>query len=158
MSRMRRNRRLLLASPGPGQARLLACGGFQVQNPNSPAGGVISAVIALDHGAPGLERPHCKRVSLEIVARVVEDFIRVPVVREDRVSGMYAQDGVEAVVRRFGPNVAGRTALLAFGDDIAFLRNRTGRRCRRVGAHSVSAMAAASTAEAILTRFFASAA
>src|ERR1700681_3416151 len=158
MSRMRRNRSLLLAGPGGREPLLRACGGLQIHDPHSTAGRIVGTVVIFDHRAPCLERAHRERVSLEVVARMVQHFIRVPVVGEDSVTCVQAQDGVVAVERRLRPYVARRPALFAFADDVAFLRfgSRRGRRC--VGVHRGCATVAASAADAILTRFFASAA
>src|ERR1700733_3909112 len=83
---------------------------------------------------------------------------------------MNAQHGVETVVGRFRADVARSTALLAFGDDVAFLAFRfsfgLGVSEASIGfdvnisfrVHTVSATAAASDAAAMLTRFLASAA
>src|SRR5258708_402826 len=101
MSRMRRKLRLLLAGPGPGQARFFSCRGLEVQNPYAAAGRVKGAAVALDHRAPGFEGAHDERVSLEIVAYVVENFVSVPVVGEDGVTGVRARHGDVAVERRF---------------------------------------------------------
>src|SRR5262249_57776503 len=84
----------------------------------------VPALIVLDLGAPRLERPHLERVALEVVAQVLEHFLRVPVLGEDRVAGVYAQHRVIAIVGRFRPHIARRAAFLAFGDDVAVLRRR----------------------------------
>ena len=60
--------------------------------------------------------------ALKIIAGVVQHLVGVPVVREDRIAAVYAQNGVVAVKRRFLPYVARGAAFFAFGDDIAFLR------------------------------------
>ena len=64
-------------------------------------------MIVLDHRSPRFERAHRKRDSFKIVARVVEHFVRVPVVRENRVTWVYTHHGIVAVKGRFGPHLAG---------------------------------------------------
>src|ERR1700723_1790032 len=128
MSRMRRKRRLLLAGSGSWQPLLFALAGLQVHHPYPSASSVVSTVIVLDHRSPRLERTHRKRDSFKVVARVVEHFIRVPVVRENRVTRVYTHHGVVAVKGRFRPHLAGRPPLFAFTSDIAFLRFRSHRR------------------------------
>src|SRR5208283_533641 len=157
--------RARLARAGPRQPRLFAGAWFEIHHPDSAASGVISPMIIFDHRAPGLERAHGERVSLKIVARVVEHLVGMPVVSENGIAGVHAQHGIEAVVRGFRTHVARRPALLAFGDDIAFLSlgldfglGGISRASLRVSVHTVSATAAASAAEAMFIRFFASAA
>src|SRR5437667_1523452 len=84
----------------------------------------MGTVVVLDHRAPGLQRAHREGVALEVVARVVQHFMRVAVVGEDGIAGMHAQDGVVAVVGRLGAHVPRRSAFLAFADDVAFLLRR----------------------------------
>ena len=64
-------------------------------------------MIILDHRAPRLQRTHGEGVALEIIARVIQHLIRVPIVRENSVAPVYAQDGVVAVKRRLCAHVAG---------------------------------------------------
>ncbi len=97
-----------------GQPLLLAGGRLQIQHPDAAAGRVVGAMVVLDHRAPRFQRAHREGVSLEVVARVVEHFVRVPVVGEDGVTRVHAHDGVVTVVRGLGPHVARRSALLAF--------------------------------------------
>src|ERR1700683_4835737 len=160
MSRMRRKRILLLSGSEARQPLLLAFAGLQIHHPNSAAGRVVGAAIVLEHRAPGFQRAHRECVSFEVVARVVQHFICVPVVGEDSVTRMHAQHGVVTVDRKFLPYLARGAALLAFADDITFLRlgsrRRRGHCC--FGVHRVCATVSASAAAAMLTRFFASAA
>src|SRR5208282_1425121 len=149
---------LLLTGSGARQPLLLAFARLQIHDPHSSAGRVVGAAIVLDRRTPGLQGAHRECVALEVVARVIQHFIGVPVVREDRVPRVHTQDGVVAVERRFRPYVAGRTALLAFADDVAFLRFGSGRRRGCFGIHRVCATVSASTADDILTKFLASAA
>src|SRR5260370_649977 len=151
MSRMRRNRALPLASTGAGQPVFFALGGLQIQDPHSPARGVVGTLVVLDHRAPGLQRAHRERVSLEAVPQMVTHFIRVPVIREDSVTRVHAQDGVVTVERGFGPYFARRPALLAFVDYIAFLRFGSSRRRGCFGTHIVCPPVSVSAAAAILT-------
>src|SRR5580700_7471678 len=104
MSRMRRNR-MLLRDVVAGQSRLLAFGRLQIQNPDAAARRVIGAVLVLEHCAPGFERAHREGVALEIIPRVAEHFVRVPVVVEDRVAGVHARDGIIFVKSRLGANL-----------------------------------------------------
>src|ERR1700735_1724039 len=158
MSRMRRKRILLLGVAG--QPLLLGFAGIEIHYPHTAASGVVGAAVVLKHRAPGFQRAHREGISLEVVARVVQNFIGVPVVGEDSVTRVHAQDGVVTAKRRFVSRLAGRTALLAFADDIAFLRLWSSRRrgCGCFGVHRVCATVSASAAAAMLTRFFASAA
>ena len=103
-----------MPAPAPGNRFFFAFARLDIHHPDSAAGRVVRAVVVLDHRAPGLQRAHRERVSLEVVARVVEHFIRVPVVGEDCVAAVHSQHGEEAVERRFRPYVARRPALLAF--------------------------------------------
>src|SRR4029077_11947207 len=84
-------------------------------------GGVVTALIALDRRAPRLERPHLEGIALEIVADVVEHFLRVPVLGEQCVAGMHPPHREVPIVHCLGPYVARRAALLPFGDDVALL-------------------------------------
>src|ERR1700691_1793591 len=102
-------------------------------------------MIVFNHRAPSLERAHSEGDSLEVVARMVEHFIRVPVVGQDCVAPVHAQHGIEAVKSRLWAYVTAGPALLAFADNIAFLRLRNlarslrrGRRSTRFRAHTVS--------------------
>src|SRR5580704_9044602 len=164
MSRMRRNRTLLLARSGARQPFLLALGRLQIHDPYPPAGRVVGPVVVLDHRAPGLERAHGERDSLEVVASVAKHFVGVPVVGENGVASMHAQDSVIAIKRCFRSHVTRGAAFLAFRDDVAFLSlrfdfgfdRRSG--SASFGVHIVCATASACAAEAILTKFFASAA
>src|ERR1700689_2642605 len=160
MSRMRRKRILLLGGSEARQPLLLAFAGLQIHHPHSAAGCVVGAAVVLKHRAPGFQRAHRERVSFEVVARVVQHFIRVPVVGEDRVTSMHAQHGVVTVERRFLPYLARGAALLAFADDVNFLRlwSGRGRGFFCFGFHEFCAPVSAPTAAAIFTRFFASAA
>src|SRR4051794_16933650 len=97
---------------------------LEIEHPDASAGGVVAAAIALDHRTPGFERAHLKGVALEVAAHVVEHFLRVPVVGEQRVTGMHAQHREVAIVRRLRPHVARRPALLPLGNDVTFLRDR----------------------------------
>src|ERR1700739_815783 len=156
-----------LALGGAGQSWLLRRAGFQVQNPDTAAGGVVSALIVFDHRAPSLESAHREGNAFEIVAQVAEDFVGMPVVRENGIAAVHFQHGVKAIVRGLVAAFACRAALFAFRDDVALLpgcgrgRNVRGHcvfdvRC--IGAHSVCATASASAAAAMLTWFFGSAA
>src|SRR5579864_1772831 len=160
MSRMRRKRILLLAGPGSRQPFLLTLAGLQVHHPYASARRVISAVIVLDHRTPRLEGAHCKRDSLEIVTRVVQHFVGMPIVRQNGVTRVHAHHGVVAVKCRFGPHVARGATLLSFGDDITLLRFGSRRRwsCCCFGVHRVCATCSAAAAEAIAITFFGSAA
>src|ERR1700723_807720 len=117
ISSMRRKRALLLDGAGAGQPFLLAFARLQIHHPDPPARGVIRATIVFKHRAPGLQRAHCEGDSFEIVARVVQHFVRVPVVGENRIARMHAQHSVVAVVRRLRAHLARRAALLAFSND-----------------------------------------
>src|SRR5579864_4888451 len=108
----------LLGAVVAGQARLLARARLDVERPHSPSGGVIRAVVVVDDGSPSFERAHGEGVALEIVARVAQDFVRVPIVGEVRVAAVHAQDGVVLVVGGLVPDLAGRPALFAFADDV----------------------------------------
>src|ERR1700691_681605 len=161
ISSIRREATLLLADvSGAGQPFLLAFARLQIHNPDSSARRVVSAVVILHHRAPRLQRAHRERHSLEVVTRVVQHLIRVPVVREDCIATVHAHHRV-AVERRFRPHIARRPTLFSLTDDIAFLRLRSGR-CRRrnccFSVHMVCATVSASAAADIFTRFFASAA
>src|SRR6202050_4101489 len=101
MSRMRRKRTLLLAGTVARQPLLLAFARLQIHHPHSAARCVVGAAVILEHRAPGFQRAHRERVSLEVVAGVIQHFIRVPVVGEDSVTRMHAQHGVVTVERRF---------------------------------------------------------
>jgi hypothetical protein len=91
---------------------------------------------------------------------MLQHFIRVPVVGEDRIASVNTHHGVVTIECSFGPHVARRTALFAFADDIAFLRfgSRSRRRwsCCRFGVHRVCATCSAAVAEAIAIKFLAS--
>src|ERR1700741_429243 len=156
MSSTRDKRRLLLAGSGTRQPRLFACSGLQVHDPHASAGRVVGAVVVLDHRAPSLQRAHGEGNSFEVIARVIQHFTGVPIIREDSVTGMHPQDRVKAVERGLRPYIARGSTLLSFTDDIAFLRFRSRRSW--FATHRVCASASASTAEAMLTKFFASAA
>src|SRR5208282_4211701 len=151
---------LLLARSGARQTRLLSFAWLQVHDPHPPSGGVISTMVVFDHRAPRLQSAHREGVALEVIARVIEHFIGVPVVGKNGIAPVYTHHGVVAVKCRFRAHVAARSALLAFADNITFLRFRSRRSRRRscFSVHTVSATAVASAADAILTRFFASAA
>src|SRR5205085_10165442 len=94
MSRMRRNRTLLLAGPCTREALLLAGGRLQIQDPDSASGRVIGPMVVLDHRAPGFECAHREGVSLKIIACVVQYLTRMPVVGEDGVTWVHAQNRV----------------------------------------------------------------
>src|SRR5579864_2348131 len=145
MSRMRR-KRTLLRGVVAGQSRLLARGRLQIQNPDAAAGRVVGAVVVLDGCAPGFERAHREGVALEIIPRVAEHFVAVPVVVEDRVAGVHARDGIVFVIGGLGPNLASRPVLLAFAYGIQFLYFSCGRGIGSIGAHTVSATVAAASA------------
>src|ERR1700739_3009290 len=166
ISRTRAKLLLTCRRTGAGQPLLLAFRRLQIHHPDASAGGVVGTVIVLDHCAPRLQRAHGEGHAFEIVARVIQYFIGVPVVGQNRVAGVDAQHGVVAVVGRFRAHIARGAALLAFGNDVTFLplgfdlglgldriKGSAG-----LGVHTVSATAAASVAAAMLVRFFASAA
>jgi len=133
-------------------------------------------MVVLDHRAPSLESAHGKRDALEVVARVVKHFIRVPVVSKNCVSAVHTQNRVKPVIRRLRAYIASRPALLPFADNVALLRfgrrSRSGVRgsrgcdsfgCRsrvwcRCSCHTVCATCWASAAAAMSERFLASAA
>src|SRR5271165_4597680 len=146
----------LLLGSGARQTRLLAFAGLQVHDPHPSAGRVVGAAVVLNHRAPSLQRAHGEGVSLEVVTSVFQHFIGVPVVSEDGVSRVHTQDGVVAVEHRFRPHVACRAVFLAFADNIAFLCFGSGRRIGSFSIHTVCATISAASADAILTRFFAS--
>src|SRR6266700_1509680 len=150
--------RLLLLAAGAGawQSWLLARGRLQIQYPYAAARRVIGAVVILEDCAPRFERAHYEGVALKITLGMVQHFVRMPVVGENRVAGVNPHDGVKAVKRSLVSNFTRRPALLSFADDVGFLQRRSGRRIGSVGAHTVSATVAAASAEPILTRFFTS--
>src|SRR5262249_7431264 len=115
---------------------------LDIEDPDATAGRVIRAMVVFDHRPPRLERPHRERVTLEVGLRVAEHFVRVPVVVQQRIARVDLQHRVELVVGRLETHVTRRTALLALGDDVAFLWIEL--------AHTVCATAAAASAAAML--------
>src|SRR6266851_8073973 len=97
--------RFLLLPAGAGQSRLLGRRWLQIQNPYSSARRVIRAVVVLEDRAPGFQRAHYEGVAFKIILRMVQHFIRVPVVGEVRVASVHSNHGVKTVKRSLVANL-----------------------------------------------------